>query len=125
MSDSEEVTAKKIMSAITDRTRIRRDDLGHPDNCEVAYKYWQIFADEEQVNSIKCDCEKGLIGCADCKRRLGAAVNERLSEIRERRKYYETHVDEVVEIIRTGSEKARAEAKKVLAEVKNIIGMYQ
>lgn len=125
MSDTEEFTAKKIMSAITDRSRIKRDDLGHPDNCEVAFKYWQIFADEEQVSAIKCDCEKGLIGCADCKRRLGAVVNDRLREIREKRKYYENHIDEVIEIIRTGSQKARSEAKKVLADVKNIIGMYQ
>ena len=124
ISDTEEVTAKKIMTAITDRSRLRRDDLGHPDQCEVAFKYWQIFGDAEQVNTVRCECEKGSRGCADCKRQLGALVNERLHDIRERRRYYEEHLDEVREIIRKGSEKTRAEAQKVLKEVRNIIGMY-
>ena len=124
ISDTEEVTAKKIMTAITDRSRLRRDDLGHPDQCEVAFKYWQIFGDAEQVNTVRCECEKGSRGCADCKRQLGALVNERLHDIRERRRYYEGHLDEVREIIRKGSEKTRTEAQKVLKEVRNIIGMY-
>ena len=124
ISDTEEVTAKKIMTAITDRSRLRRDDLGHPDQCEVAFKYWQIFGDAEQVNTVRCECEKGSRGCADCKRQLGALVNERLHDIRERRRYYEKHLDEVREIIRKGSEKTRTEAQKVLKEVRNIIGMY-
>lgn len=124
ISDSEDVTAKKIMSAITDRSRIRRDDLGHPEQCEVAFKYWQIFGDESTVETVKCECEKGLRGCADCKRQLGATVNACLKDIRERRRYYETHLDEVHEIIRSGSEKTREEAKKVIKEVRNIIGMY-
>ena len=124
ISDTEEVTAKKIMTAITDRSRLRRDDLGHPDQCEVAFKYWQIFGGSEQVNTVRCECENGSRGCADCKRQLGALVNERLHDIRERRRYYEKHLDEVREIIRKGSEKTRTEAQKVLKEVRNIIGMY-
>lgn len=124
ISDTEEVTAKKIMCAITDKSRIKRDDLGHPDQCEVAFKYWQIFGNEEQIETVKCECEKGLRGCADCKRQLGALVNERFKEIRDRRRYYENHINEVHDIIRAGSDKTRAEAQKVLNEVKNIIGMY-
>lgn len=124
ISDSEEVTAKKIMTAITDRSRLRRDDLGHPDQCEVAFKYWQVFGDELQIETVKTECEKGIRGCADCKRQLGALVNQRLHEIRERRKYYEDHLDEVHEIIRVGSEKTRREAQKILKEVRNVIGMY-
>lgn len=124
ISDTEEVTAKKIMTAITDRSRLRRDDLGHPDQCEVAFKYWQVFGDVAQIEIVKTECEKGIRGCADCKRQLGALVNQRLHEIRERRKYYEAHLDEVNEIIRAGSEKTRREAQKILKEVRNVIGMY-
>ncbi len=124
ISDTEEITAKKIMSAITDRSRIRRDDLGHPDQCEVAFKYWKIFGDENSVDNVRYECEKGLRGCADCKRQLGVLVNDRLKSIREKRKYYEAHSDEVHSIIAKGSEKTRIEAKKVLDNVRNIIGMY-
>lgn len=124
ISDSEEVTAKKIMTAITDRSRMRKTDLGHPDECEVAFKYWQIFGDKDQVETVKCECEKGLRGCADCKRQLGALINEKFAPIREKRRYYEEHPEEVDRIIREGSEKARKEAQKILHDVRNIIGMY-
>ena len=124
ISDTEEVTAKKVMSAITDRSRMRKDDPGHPDECEVAFKYWKIFGDEAEVETIKCECEKGLRGCADCKRQLGAKINARLAEIRERRRYYEEHPELVEKIIKEGSERARVEAQKVLSQVREIIKMY-
>lgn len=124
ISDTAEVTAKKVMSAITDRSRMRKDDLGHPNECEVAFKYWKIFGDESEVETVKCECEKGLRGCADCKRQLGAKINARLAENREKRRYYEEHPEEVERIIKEGSEKARVEAQKVLAEVRKLVKMY-
>ena len=124
ISDTEEITAKKIMSAITDRSRMRKDDPGHPEECEVAFKYWKIFGEEAEVETVKCECEKGLRGCADCKRQLGAKVNARLAEIRKRRKYYEEHPEEVKQIIEEGSARARVEAQKVLAEVRKLVRMY-
>ena len=124
ISDSAEVTAKKVMSAITDRSRMRKDDPGHPSDCEVAFKYWTIFGNETEIENVKCECEKGLRGCADCKRQLGAKINERLAEIRERRSYYENHIEEVEKIIKEGSQKARVEAQKVLEQVRKLVKMY-
>ena len=60
ISDTAEETSKKIMTAITDRSRLRKDDLGHPDECEVAFKYWQIFGEEEEIKTVRCECEQGL-----------------------------------------------------------------
>ncbi|MDE6138556.1 MAG: tryptophan--tRNA ligase, partial [Candidatus Gastranaerophilales bacterium] len=108
ISDSAEDTAQKVMSAITDRSRLRKDDPGHPDDCEVAFKYWTIFGEESEIQTVKCECEKGLRGCAQCKRQLGEKINNRLAEIREKRRYYEQHPEEVERIIEEGSAKARA-----------------
>jgi len=124
ISDSEEITAKKVMTAITDRSRLRRDDIGHPDECEVAYKYWKIFGEPNEIETVALECKAGSRGCADCKRQLGAKINERMAEIRQRRKYYEEHPEEVKRIILEGSEKARVEAKKILAEVRKLVKMY-
>ncbi len=124
ISDTAEVTAKKIMTAITDRSRMRKDDPGHPDECEVAFKYWQVFGSDEQVQQVRCECEKGLRGCADCKRQLAQVINEKMAPIREKRAYYEQNPEVVHEIIRKGSEKARAEAQKVLKEVRKLVRMY-
>ncbi len=125
ISDTEEETAKKIMTAITDRSRLRKDDLGHPDECEVAFKYWQIFGSESEIAQIRDECEKGLRGCAQCKRELGAKINSVLSPIRERRRYYEQNPQLVEEIIRTGSQKARQRASEVLDKVKDLVKIYK
>lgn len=124
ISDTEEITAKKIMTAITDRSRIKRDDPGHPDECEVVYKYWKIFGNEKELEDISSQCKAGSRGCADCKRMLGAKINEKMSEIRERRQYYEKHIDEVKDIITEGSKKAQTEAQKTIAEVRKLVKMY-
>ena len=124
ISDTAEETSKKVMTAITDRSRLRKDDLGHPDECEVAFKYWQIFGSEEEIVTVRSECEQGLRGCAQCKRQLGDKINSKLCEIRERRKYYEEHPEIVEKIIEEGSAKARIKAKEVLEHVRKLVRMY-
>ena len=124
ISDDAETTTKKIMTAITDTNRVRKDDLGNPDNCQVAFKYWEIFGDEAQI-ALTCDeCKTAARGCAQCKRELARIINEKFAPIRERRKYYEEHPELVREVIHTGSARARQEIQKVVGEVREIIGMY-
>lgn len=124
ISDTEEITAKKIMQAITDKSRMRKDDPGHPQDCEVAFKYWEIFADKGAIQTVKCECEKGQRGCADCKRELASLINVKFRSIREKRGYYENNLDEVEKIIQEGTLKARAEAHKVLTQVRSLIKMF-
>ncbi len=124
ISDTPEVTSKKVMTAITDRSRLRKDDPGHPDECEVAFKYWKIFGNNDEIETVKCECEKGLRGCAQCKRQLGDKINSQLSEIREKRKYYEAHPQDVEKIIKEGSEKARLKAQEILLQVRKLVKMY-
>lgn len=125
ISDSDEETSKKVMTAITDRSRLRKDDLGHPDECEVAFKYWQIFGTEDEIKTVRSECEQGLRGCAQCKRQLGEKINLTLAQIRQRRKYYEQNPQLVEQIIEKGSAKARLKAQEVLSQVKNLIKMYK
>ena len=47
-----------------------------------------------------------------------------MAVIRERRRYYETHIDEVETIIKEGSEKARRDAQVVLEQVRKLVKMY-
>lgn len=124
ISDSEEETTKKIMKAITDRSRIKKTDPGHPDQCEVVCPYYKIFADEETVKKQIYNCENSVWGCADCKRELSTIINSHFRDIREKRKEYEKNPELVHSIIRNGSEKARETASKVLKEVKEIMMMY-
>ncbi|MCD8024331.1 MAG: tryptophan--tRNA ligase [Candidatus Gastranaerophilales bacterium] len=125
ISDSSDETAKKIMTAITDRSRLRKTDLGHPDECEVVFPYWKIFGTKTDTDEISAACSKGEIGCADCKRRLACKVNEKLALVREKRKFFEEHPDELKQIIYDGSKKARIKAKEVLAKVEETVKVYR
>ena len=123
ISDDEETTAKKIMQCITDRSRARKDDPGHPDKCEVAYKYYEIFADSETFNQVNCECKAGQRGCADCKRQLGKIINEKFASIRQKRIEYSKDINKVRDIINEGGKKAAAEAEKTMAKVREAVNI--
>ena len=117
LSDSEEEITKKVMSAVTDPKRIKKDDLGNPDVCMVAY-YHNLFTDKNDINTICTECREGKRGCVACKKQLAHNIIETLRPIREKRKYYEEHPEEVDKILKEGTEKARAKAKKTMVKVK-------
>lgn len=124
ISDDEETTAKKIAKAITDRARVRREDKGTPENCEVAYQYWKIFGSEDEIKQIEADCRSAKLGCADCKKCLAKKVNEYLAPMRETRLKYAKDPSLVRDILIEGSKKARIEAKKTLDGAKEAVKMY-
>ncbi len=123
ISDTEDITTKKIMTAITDRSRIRRDDPGHPDECEVIWDYWKIFGTDYEKAEIEQMCKSGKIGCAECKRNLAQKINEYFAPIREKRIRLEKE-GIVKDIIREGSKNAAAQAQKILDKVKEVISMF-
>ena len=117
LSDSEEEITKKVMGAVTDPNRIRKDDLGNPDICMVAY-YHNLFTPKEELNQICEECRAGKRGCVACKRELAKNIIETLKPIREKREYYEAHPELVDKILMEGTEKARKKAKETMAKVK-------
>ncbi|MCI9039411.1 MAG: tryptophan--tRNA ligase [Clostridia bacterium] len=117
LADAEEEVNKKIMSAVTDPARIKKDDPGHPDVCMVAY-YHKLFSTTEEVNCVCAECKAGTRGCVACKKQLAQNVNQFLAPIREKRKYYEEHPELVEKILIEGIEKTRQTAKETMRKVK-------
>ena len=117
LSDSEDEITKKVMSAVTDPKRIKKDDLGNPDVCMVAY-YHNLFTSKEDVKTICEECRAGKRGCVACKKQLAKNIIETLRPIREKRKYYEEHPEEVDKILIEGTAKAREKAKNTMKKVK-------
>ena len=117
LSDSEEEIIKKVMSAITDPARIKKDDPGNPNICMVAY-YHNLFSSKEEVKSVCEECKAGSRGCVACKKQLAKNIIEYLKPIREKRAYYEAHPEEVEQILKEGTEKARKIAKQTMEKVK-------
>lgn len=123
ISDDEQTTEKKIMTAITDRSRLRKSDPGHPEDCEVIFDYYKIFADKETLTCTESDCRAGKIGCADCKRQMAKIINEKFAPIRAKRLEFANNPDYVYDIVNEGNKKARAVASEVLENVKNAVGI--
>ena len=123
ISDDETTTSKKIMQCITDRSRARKDDPGHPDKCEVAFKYYQAFANKETVKQVECECKAGQRGCADCKRQLGGIINSKFAPVREKRLELQKDINRVYDIINDGNKKAAQEAEKTMKLVRDAVNI--
>ena len=117
LSDSSEEITKKVMSAITDPNRIKKDDLGNPDICMVAY-YHKLFSNKEEVETVCKECREGKRGCVQCKKQLAKNIADELKPIREKRAYYEAHPEEVDKILIEGTNRAREVAKETMKKVK-------
>ena len=117
LSDSEEEVNKKVMSAVTDPNRIKKDDLGNPDICMVAY-YHNLFTEKDEYNTVCEECRAGKRGCVACKKQLAKNINATLNPIREKRKYYEERPELVDEILMEGTKRARQTAKETMKKVK-------
>ena len=117
LSDSEEEITKKVMSAITDPGRIKKDDKGNPDICMVSY-YHKLFSSEEEVKAVCEECRAGLRGCVACKKQLAKNICDTLKPIREKRAYYEEHPEVVDKILMEGTLKAQKVAKETMKKVK-------
>lgn len=117
LSDSEEEITRKVMSAVTDPNRIRKDDKGNPDVCMVAY-YHNLFSSEEECKNVCAECRAGQRGCVACKKQLAKNIIEYLRPMREKRAYYEAHPEEVDKILYEGTQKAKAKAKETMKNVK-------
>ena len=117
LSDTEEEITRKVMSAVTDPNRIKKDDLGNPDICMVSY-YHKLFSSEEECRNVCEECRAGKRGCVACKKQLAKNIIDYLAPIREKRKYYEEHPELVDKILKEGTEKARKVAKETMRDVK-------
>ena len=117
LSDAEEEVNKKVMSAVTDPNRIKKDDLGNPDICMVAY-YHNLFTEQEEYKAVCEECKAGKRGCVACKKQLAKNINETLEPMRQKRKYYEERPELVDEILIKGTEKAKETAKETMKKIK-------
>lgn len=115
--DDEETIRKKVMGALTDTNKIKKDDPADPDKCMVYY-YHKLINNEENINTICAECKQGARGCVQCKKELIEKMNEFLKPIQEKRKVYEDNPELVDEILNKGTEKAREKARDTMSKVR-------
>lgn len=129
LSDPSDVIYKKVMSMYTDPNHIKVEDPGKVEG-NMVFTYLDVFSSDEQISryseyktldEMKKAYEKGGLGDVKIKKVLYNVLEEILSPIREKRRYYEEHLDEVYSILKEGTTKANEKANKTLKEVKKAI----
>ena len=116
--DDEETVRNKIMGAVTDSNKIKKDDPANPDACMVYY-YHKLVNNCEDVKIVCSECKEGSRGCVQCKKELILAMNNFLKPIQEKRKFYEDNPSEVIRILEEGTEAARGKAIEQMKKIKS------
>ncbi len=123
LSEDRETLHRKIMSMYTDPNRVKATDPGKVEGNPVFIYHDAFNTNLEEVKDLKERYIKGMVGDVEVKEKLEIALNIFLDPIREKRKYFESHMDEVMDIIKSGTAKARAEAKITMDLVREAIGI--
>ena len=128
LSEESEDIKKKVFSMFTDPNHIRVEDPGSLEgNTVFTYldafckpEYFAEFLPEYQnLDELKAHYTRGGLGDVKVKKFLNKVLQAELSPIRERRKYWEQHLDDVYEILKEGSKAAQAKAAQTLHDVRS------
>ena len=136
LSDSAEEVAAKVRGMYTDPGHLQVSDPGkvegntvftyldafcrpeHFDRYGDCFHGRKVSFDFHSLDEVKAQYRAGGLGDVMCKNFLTAVLNETLEPIRRRRKELEQDIPYVYEVLRKGSETARAAAAETLAAVK-------
>jgi tryptophanyl-tRNA synthetase len=122
LTESPKSLRKKVFSIFTEPSRIRREDKGHPEKCNL-FNYHRIFNTEEAAKIEKA-CKEAQIGCVECKELLYNRLNEVISPFREQHDKLRKDTDFIKDILREGSLKANEVAEKTMEVVRKNIKIY-
>ena len=127
LSETAEEVRQKVMMMFTDPDHLKVSDPGKLEGNTV-FTYLDAFCrpehferylpEYENLDALKAHYQRGGLGDVKVKKFLNAVLQEELEPIRARRKEYEKDIPAVYEILKRGSEKARATAAQTLSEVR-------
>lgn len=127
LSDEPEEIKKKVMSMYTDPNHLRVEDPGDTENnpvfiyldafCKPEH-FTEFWPEYQNLDELKAHYQRGGLGDVKVKKFLNNVIQSELAPIRERRKMWEQKTDEVYEILRQGSLKAKEVASQTLANVR-------
>ncbi|MEK1407684.1 tryptophan--tRNA ligase [Limosilactobacillus fermentum] len=123
LSDDEDTLKKKVMSMYTDPNHIHVEDPGQVEG-NVVFTYLDIFdKDTAKVQELKDHYRHGGLGDVKIKRYLMEVLNAELAPIRQRRAEFAKDLPAVMDMLKTGSDRANQVAAQTLDEVKDAMGL--
>jgi len=117
----EEKKQQKIIKKIVTE-QVALEDPKEWKDCNV-YNIAKLFLNENEAQDLQARYERGGEGHGHFKLYLHDVIWEHFRPYREKRAYYETHQDEVREILAFGANKARAVATPIIEKVREVTGI--
>jgi tryptophanyl-tRNA synthetase len=106
-----------VMTMFTDPNRIRRQDPGNPDICNL-FHFHKLLSDAETIARVDRECRAAQIGCVDDKKLLAEIMVENFRPIRARREEIDRDPSIVWSTLRDGNRRARERAAETLDAVR-------
>lgn len=132
LSDEPNEIKQKVFSMYTDPEHIHVDQPGKIEGNTI-FLYLDVFSRPEHfekylpeyksLDELKAHYRRGGLGDMKIKRFLNDILQELIAPIRERRKEFEKHPDEIMEILREGTTSAREVAHKNIIRLKTNMGI--
>jgi tryptophanyl-tRNA synthetase len=117
LKDPADVVTEKVRRMYTDPKRLRATDPGTVEGNPVFLYHDAFNPDKAEVEDLKERYRAGRVGDVEVKQKLARALNDFLDPIREKRTYYQGHMDEV----RDALEKGTREEKRVAEETMGLV----
>ena len=111
-------TIKKIVTE-----NVAMEEPKEYENCNV-YNMAKLFLEGDNLIALQERYKKGGEGHGHFKIYLGEVMWEYFRDFREKREYYETHQDEVREILNMGASKAKESAMPMIEKIRSATGIH-
>jgi tryptophanyl-tRNA synthetase len=111
---------KRIMVAVTDPARVRRNDPGHPEVCPIYYLH-RAYSPPERILEVEVGCRSAGIGCVDCKKMLLESLVPALEKHRDARAELDRNPARLDELVQLGTAKASKVAEETMAAVRDAV----
>jgi tryptophanyl-tRNA synthetase len=132
LKDDPDTIREKVMNMFTDPNHLRVSDPGETDGNPV-FLYLDAFGGPElfsahctayaSLGELKAHYRRGGLGDVFVKKLLNEIMQDVLRPIRERRLQYEADKEGVLGLLKAGTESAREQSDRTLAEVREAIGL--
>ena len=117
LSESEEETAKKVMSMVTDPARKLKTDPGDPDICPLQQIH-KLVGDHAEIAEWDRCCRVAECGCVAHKRKLVEDLNAYLQPFRARRSELAAEPGYAWEVLAEGAARVRPAVEALMADVR-------
>ena len=123
ITEAADAVREKVMAMVTDPARVRRQDPGNPEHCNL-FPFHELFSPPAEVEVVDRECRTAARGCVDCKKHLIGNLNAALEPFRQKRaELIASSSDVVRDVLHAGDARARAVAEETMERVRAAVGL--